>query len=193
LEADNYLVFYSDASLFAAQFPDVTNKVGPINFNYDGNGDVILIYDANGIIYQSVGFDDMSPYPLSPDGGGTALQIVDAAANINFASNWKESCPEGTPAAAYVLPCANSIDESLPQSIALYPNPVSKQLTVDLPEGLNENISYSIYDITGKQVLYVESLSANTLKINVAALYPGMYFLQINFDENSYAGSFIKE
>ncbi len=194
LAGGGYLVCYSDETKFNLAFPDVLNKIGPLEFNYDGNGDVILIYDDNGIIYQSVGFDDASPYPLSPDGGGTALQVVDVAANINFASNWMASCPEGTPGAEFVLPCNVSINDiQLSGLITVYPNPADNYVAIELTEQVTGLVMLMMYDITGKIVLQKEFESNNNTVVPIADLNSGMYYVKIINNQIEFSGSFVKE
>jgi len=193
IDGSSYLVFYSDATKFNTAFPDVSNKVGPIYFSYDGNGDVILIYDAAGKIFQSVGFDDASPYPLTPDGGGTALQIVDVEANINFASNWTESCPEGSPGAAYLTPCGIDIHDSNVETIAVYPNPATNQITLILPATISGITEVQIIDITGKIIMSKQyNTSINTM-LPVDQLTQGMYYLLVSNNNITYSGAFVKE
>lgn len=193
LSAESYLVFYSDLAKFNTQFPDIENKVGPLNFGFDGNGDVILIYDAAGILYQSVGFDDEAPYPAGPDGGGTALQILNVAENINDPANWIESCPEGSPGVEYTMPCANAVDDLIAEAgILLYPNPADASVTVNLPKEIPSEGIISIYDLSGKEIWQQEINSAST-QINITSLTPGIYFLHMHAGNWEATSSFIKQ
>ena len=191
--AESYLAFYSDAAKFATAFPDVTNKLGPLGFSFDGNGDVIVIYKADGVIYQSVGFDDASPYPLAPDGGGMALQIVDVMQNINFASNWKESCPEGTPGTVYLNPCQVNIDDVLVGELMVYPNPANQSITIELPELMNTASQVMLYDLNGKNVYTNNFNGLNNLHIPVYQLMPGIYMIKLQNGEITYTGTFVKQ
>lgn len=57
----------------------------------------------------------------------------------------------------------------------LFPNPVSEQLTVVLPEH-NSSLSYRIFDASGKQL---SQAALNTGKINVSGLSAGVYILEL--------------
>ena len=186
-----YLVLYQDEALFSSQFPDVTNKVGPLNFGFNDGGDIIAIYDQDGQIFQSVSFEDVAPYPLSPDGGGTALQIVSIGENMNKPSNWMESCPAGTPGSLLVMPCITGIDD-IPATtdLIIKPNPASTLINFEL-SGVTGNGTIEILDITGKHIV-LSSINGNSITINIADLTSGMYFVRIQFGELITTGKFIK-
>ena len=192
LPADGYLVFYQDAR-FQIQFPDVTNKIGPLNFGYDGQGDVILLYDDSGELFQSVGFDDEAPYPLSPDGGGTALQIVNIALNINDPLNWIESCPEGSPGVVYTAPCANAVEEIIVENnMSVYPNPSDEFISILLPGNSTGESQITISDLSGKILISKKIILPEETKLDIQSLPPGLYITQLLNEQNKYSTSFIK-
>lgn len=193
LNANSYLAFYTDGTKFTAQFPDVTNAIGPLPFGLSGSDDVLLIYDADGKIYQSVGYDDQAPYPLSPDGGGTALQMVNIYLNMNDAINWTESCPDGTPGSEYLTPCANAVDEEpLQTNIAVYPNPSNEYIAVVPPSGLYGSGALNIFDITGKLVYQSTVDLQTTTGIQLNNFSPGVYSIQLSDKGEMYWSNFIK-
>ncbi|MEZ5013293.1 MAG: lamin tail domain-containing protein [Chitinophagales bacterium] len=188
LADDNYLVLYADASKFNSRFPDIENTAGPLSFNFDNTSDVLLLYDASGKLYQSVSYRAEAPYPLSPDGGGTTLQLVDFSGNINDPLNWVESCPEGSPGEAYLLPCATDIFENAGQSIQVYPNPASQYIYVYF-ETNNNTGTICIRDLSGK-IFLEKSLDAPG-GISIEALPKGMYILQYAVDGKMYYSTFV--
>ena len=190
---EGYLVFYQDATKFNAQFPTITNKVGPLNFGFSTEGDVIQLFDGTNTIYQSVGYDNVAPYPLSPNGGGTALQLLNTALNLNTATNWTESCPEGSPGSEYLLPCATNIDEETISAFAIYPNPAENDITILFPEMLTGETSIMIVDLTGKILMANKVIQANSIQLNIENFAPGIYFVQIQNANDFVAKSFVKE
>ena len=187
-----YLVFYQDAAKFNSKFPDVTNKVGPINFGFDGAGDVISVYDASGQIFQSVSFEDQAPYPLSPDGGGTALQIINVSLNMNDPENWTESCPEGSPGSEFISPCANAIiTTAANNNLIIYPNPAQYEVVFELPSTLGKG-SINIYDVTGKIVSVIEVSESYLNTLDISRYYAGIYFVKAEFNGVQYTGTFTK-
>ncbi|MBK7035070.1 MAG: lamin tail domain-containing protein [Bacteroidetes bacterium] len=191
LEGENYIAFYTDEVKFSTQFPSVTNKVGPVDFGFNGTGDVILLYDATGNLFQSVGFDDDAPYPLAPDGGGYTLQIVNVSNNINDPLNWMSACPEGSPGAAYETPCTTEIiSEQINGSLFVYPNPAQEIIYVVLPENIN-GATCIITDISGKQLYSTITENSETININLSEFNSGMYLLRIMGNNIQYSASFI--
>jgi hypothetical protein len=105
LQGNSYLVFYQDLNLFTTQFPAITNLMGPMNFGFNGDGDVIRILDGNGRLFQSVCFNDTPPWPAEADGGGYTLELENENGNLNDGNNWFAGCPEGSPGTAYIPGC----------------------------------------------------------------------------------------
>ena len=191
LESEAYLVVFEDSGLFHAQFPSVTNAIGPLNFGFNNSGDVILLYDNNGALFQSVSFENETPYPLSPDGGGTTMQLINAADNLNDAFNWTESCPEGSPGAAFVTPCANSISDEAPISlISIRPNPATDIVTFTISELPGVGVLY-VFDVTGKLVT-TQRIESIATKVDVQTFNAGVYFVKMVFEDVQFTNSFVK-
>jgi hypothetical protein len=187
-----YLVFYEDAALFNAQFPSVTNKIGPLNFGYNSSGDVILIYDEYGNLFQSVSFENVAPYPLTPDGGGTALQLINIAVSINAPYNWTESCPEGSPGEAFVTPCANEIVAApTPTQLIIRPNPATNFVNFEL-QHFESNGVFDIIDITGK-IIYTADCNNSFISLDVSNYNSGIYFVQFRFGNEIVVEKFVKQ
>lgn len=66
----------------------------------------------------------------------------------------------------------------------IYPNPFSTTLTIDSKENIS---NFSIYDITGKQLIYV--FSKEELENASSQLHSGIYFLKLQF-ENGKTGNY---
>jgi hypothetical protein len=78
-----------------------------------------------------------------------------------------------------ILP--SSINELEALSVLIYPNPASNNLTVDLGD-LNEvNITIKLYDSSSK--LLFEKQSSSTLMIDISGFAKGMYSLELTTDE----------
>ncbi len=193
IAADNYLVFYQDAVKFNAAFPLVTNKVGPFNFGYSAEDDVIMIYEPDGKLFQSVGYIDQLPYPLSADGGGTALQLVDMAVNLNDPLNWMESCPDGTPGTAYI-PCETGVLTAEAENVLhVYPNPANAYVNILLPEGVTGSAALMVADITGKIVYNTQKSLNGNITLNISGFSAGLYSVAIVHGGEKYVAMFVKD
>ncbi len=195
IETNDYIAIYQDEIKFTTQFPTIENKVGPTNFGLSNEDDVIRIFKQDGILYQSVHYDSELPYPLSANGGGNALQIMNISENINDAGNWIESCPEGTPGGIFITPCVVSISETgILSAIYLYPNPATNSVMITTPfELLGNEIALSMFDLTGKEMLMQNFISQFEHEINIDHLPSGLYLIQIISGELKYNATLIKQ
>ena len=70
---------------------------------------------------------------------------------------------------------------------AVHPNPVTKQLTIDVDAQIE---SIQIIDLTGKTIKLIPQ---NTEVVNVNSLANGLYFLQVKTDKGIVSKKFIKK
>ena len=86
-----------------------------------------------------------------------------------------------------------SVDSfELENSISLYPNPTSTQLTIKLGDANDLPDTYEIYNMLG-QIINRKSISNSAdLTINSSALSNGMYFIRISKENTSTTLQFIK-
>ena len=81
--------------------------------------------------------------------------------------------------------------ENISSSIRLYPNPVHDNLNIKLPQADGSKVSYSVLNLSGQRIF---SGVLDNESLNVSALTPGMYFLQIKTNNGKQgAKSFIKK
>lgn len=62
--------------------------------------------------------------------------------------------------------------------VSIYPNPVNDVLSVDLT-GTNETVTFSIVDVAGKLVMNQTLVGGSVVKVDVASIDKGMYFVQL--------------
>ncbi len=78
----------------------------------------------------------------------------------------------------YDLSSLGVIDNSFETEISVYPNPTFGPLDIDLGK-IYENISVSVQDVQGKNVLEINRTSGKTISLNIQDLIPGMYLLTV--------------
>lgn len=91
------VILVADSTAFAARYPDV-----PILGVYEGQlsnqGERITLIDATGRTIFSVEYDDENEWPLSADGQGDSLILVEAGSDPNHPISWRASGKlNGTP------------------------------------------------------------------------------------------------
>lgn len=164
------------------------------NSQYPDNLDELYIYRPNGID-TTTGDIDSAAFSLNSgrvtfdatsnpacllfdgsDGGITITNITTTDSTISF-------CVNGN--------CTSKITNLKPTQLKFYPNPVSNQLFVELPE-IEKFAVVKIYDICGKNI-YNETLY-NTSKININTSYfsNGLYTISVITEIEKYNSKFLK-
>ncbi len=81
------------ASVYGSGFQMVS--VGYANANLSNGGETVTLVGPLGEILQSIAYDDVAPWPTSPDGGGRSLVIVDPLGDPSDPANWRASYYDG--------------------------------------------------------------------------------------------------
>ena len=81
-----------------------------------------------------------------------------------------------------------SVDENDAQTISLYPNPASEQVSFEL----DNDAQVSVFDMTGRKVSEMNATAGNT-QLNVSQLESGVYFINFRYANGSTAvAKFVK-
>jgi hypothetical protein len=99
LEPGQHFVLIRSLRDFRERYPEA-----PIFGQYEGKlsdkGETLTLYRANGEVWLQVTYDDNYGWPLSADGAGDSLVLVDALGEMNSRHNWRASTTlYGTPGA----------------------------------------------------------------------------------------------
>ena len=92
------ILLVNNAAAFAFRHPGVpvagTFQTGT---NLSNSGERLELLAANGAPIFDFTYDDIAPWPTSPDGGGFSLVLINPLANPNpaLAANWRASIAEG--------------------------------------------------------------------------------------------------
>ena len=115
-------------------------------------------------------------------------QSFTANTNGNYACQITNGCTIDTTACVAVTSIGVGISEnSINNQIAVYPNPTTSQITIDIEEKIKNIL---IIDITGKTV---KNLVPTNNTIDVSNLIKGIYFLQVQTEKGIINSKFIKE
>jgi hypothetical protein len=90
LSPGEYLVLVRNPQAFARRYPGVVIG-GVYQGSLSNKGEILVLKDAGGKIVTSVEYDDENGWPLSPDGRGDSLIIVDPNHDPNNPDNWRAS------------------------------------------------------------------------------------------------------
>jgi len=97
-----YFVLARDLASFATRYPGATAQ-GAYSGQLDNGGEQLVLKSAGGDTLISFAYDDVSPWPTSPDGTGPSLQRIDLAPNSsNGPENW--GAGPATPGSSFASP-----------------------------------------------------------------------------------------
>ena len=140
-------------------FPSVGLVVGNLNFGLSGGGELIRLYDANGVFIDQVRYDDDDPWPEEADGGGPTLELINPILDNALPESWAYSNNMyGTPGSENstyqglvtenILPVPT--DFMLGQN---YPNPFNPRTVIQYKVPTLGHVTITIYDILGREVI----------------------------------------
>ncbi len=185
-----YLVICIDTILFKSKYPNVNNIIGNTGFGLSGSGELIRLYDKNLVIIDSLTYDDNSPWPVSPDGQGSTLSLINPSLDNSKPENWKASLTHGTPGEIndVFTVLEHEISESFSYDLSQnYPNPFNPSTTIDFTLAENSDVELSVYNILGQkiEVIFNGNLEKGKHSFNFIAknLASGIYFYSLNIKD----------
>lgn len=194
---NNYLVLAKDMDLFSSSYPDINNVIGPFDFSLSGGGDQVRIFDNDGVLIDSVQYDDIDPWPVEPDGNGPTLELINPTLDNLLSESWAASTDNGTPGAQNSTydNLSSELKSIIPEKIHLYPpypNPFNPTTTIsfDIPNtvvGTMNASSLNIFNIKGHHVETLVNEIMKPGKHNIQwhpkNISSGVYFLQFKYGE----------
>ena len=86
-----YLVLCKDTLRFNNSFPHVGNYVGDLGFGLRGGGELVRLFNSDGLLVDEVEYDNSSPWPTEPDGNGPTLELLYPSLDNDLGENWAAS------------------------------------------------------------------------------------------------------
>jgi hypothetical protein len=161
------------------------NVIGPLDFGFAGGGELLRLFAPNGLLIDTVHYDDVLPWPTEPDGNGPTLELRNPFLDNAIAQNWIACDGHGTPGKTNcVMPGLSDIPEISGQCL-VFPNPVQSLVQVAISqEHLGKTAEISIYNQLGSLVLKSRSVVSGNLSFSADGLSNGVYFCRIVTDGN---------
>lgn len=128
-------------------------------------GETIKLIAPSGIIVDRVRYDNKAPWPLSAEGKGDFLRLIDPALDNHFAESWMSEL--------------NTSTENInpPLNIEFYPNPAQNLLFL---QSLDQKIvNVEILNTMGQLVKQARPNSYSA-HLNTSELNTGTYFVRVN-------------
>jgi len=186
VESDGYLILCRDVALFADHFPAVENVYGNMDFGFSGSGELIRLFNEEGVLIDTVNYMDDDPWPAEPDGNGPTLELILPHYNNALAQNWMASPEHGTPGqmnSYWVGISENNLSEKI--SMSVLPNPMNTSATISIEtDNIINNGTLSIFNAFGKEVKRIENINTKQFVIRKENLPQGLYLLRFISTEN---------
>jgi len=111
LAPGGYGVLIKNLAAFEERYGTGRNIVGTFTGSLDNGGERIVLASPSGVALQDFTYDDVAPWPTSPDGGGPSLEIIDPLASAADPANWRASALIGG------TPGVSSVDTAPPSVV----------------------------------------------------------------------------
>ncbi|MSQ78637.1 MAG: T9SS type A sorting domain-containing protein [Flavobacteriaceae bacterium] len=108
LKPQDILVIVADSTKFKAQYPNIKNFSGDINFNLSSSGEKLRIFNTSQKLVNIMEYRDSVPWPGLVSGNGYTMEIRDTSSDPSEGKNWFRGCLGGSPGEAYA-PCYDSV------------------------------------------------------------------------------------
>lgn len=139
-------------------------------------------------VFNGAGYIPLNPNNSSIGGPpymvGSNVILTSTPNNPNFCPGYTYASPpswrEANPAVATAIDNNNIAAQD---QVRIYPNPSNGILNIDFIDE-RQNAAITILDITGKQLITVPDTNYNNNVIDISALSPGAYLIELKFSEH---------
>ncbi len=183
---NGYLVLCEDREALTALFPGGKAVIGDFDFGLNNAGELLRLYDVNGVLIDSVPYDDESPWPVEPDGNGPTLELIRHDMDNSLPESWVASTDHGTPGYINSITGIAKKETGPARSITLfqnYPNPFNAVTFIKIRGAGQKETTLEIINIQGQIVrLFKVPPDAGQIKWDATGCGSGIYFCRLKVD-----------
>ena len=186
-----YLVLSKDTAVFSSFYPAIENVIGDMDFGLSGSGELLRLYNNEGILIDTVRYSDTDPWPTEPDGGGPSLELIAPMLDNGLAESWMASGGNGTPGEM------NSLMVSIPEeplieevSFNIYPNPMTTSSTIYIKT--DKTVHHGeliVYNAFGIEAIRLSNIFSNKVKLERKGLAEGLYIFRFSANDGELKGN----
>ena len=195
IEPESFLVVAKELVKFNAVYPGTDSVIGDLGFGLSGNSDKVRLYNADGLLLDSLTYDDEAPWPVDADGSGYSLELIDAQSDNALASNWRASTHAlGSPGLENGLSVSKESEVDIPETITLfqnYPNPFNPSTNITFEIPAQQHVSISVYSISGQRIATLTdapyAAGKYSLRWNASNNASGIYFYVLETGGKSFS------
>jgi glycosyltransferase involved in cell wall biosynthesis len=181
IAANGYLVLCRDTTAFKSLQPLVTNYLGNMDFGFSANGELLRLYNSEGLLIDTVHYGNDDPWPPEANGLGPTLELIKPSLDNAQPENWMASAANGTPGAMNSLIAEIKEKKNLKEkfAISVFPNPANENVYIWIhEENLIKNGLIQIYNSMGRKVFHKENIRSDKHEINVMDFPDGLYIVK---------------
>lgn len=159
IPANSRVILCSDTNLFLSIYSNVTSPLIQTKFQLNNKGDEIDLIDNQGKNIVSIHYDNQQPWPLTADGYGRNMELINDSLVASNPFSWRNGCMRGSPGAAFTK-CNEFIKVS---EINYHPPKFAASGDwLELYNHTNKTIDLSNYLVRNKYVYDTFAFPANT-------------------------------
>ena len=150
------MVLSNDLSKIKSKFSNLKQLLGPFDFGL-GKDDQVRIYNNNEKLVDSVHYQNIFPWPLKANGGGSTLELINPLLDNSNHSSWIASTEYGSPGYKVLQSQNLSIEDEMIIPIEMmllqpYPNPFNNSLIIPIEVNTNESAVLVITNLLGQRI-----------------------------------------
>ncbi len=195
IDAHSYLIVAESIAEFTSYFQQISTTLtgdfgsGATGFLLSNSGEKLLLFN-NGVLEDSVFYDDNYPWSENADGNGSSLQLRSYELNNAMPESWVANTNElCTPGKQNITSIYNQTPYNF--NVLVYPNPFCDNINIVLTNVGSYNVDLSIYDVMGRKVSCYSSITTidtnAEININTDIYKRGIYILKIVLDNGTYS------
>jgi regulation of enolase protein 1 (concanavalin A-like superfamily) len=192
LPANGYIVLCNDVTAFRTVYPtEQIALVGNISYGFGNPSDQVRLYDAAGILVDSVSYDAKAPWPTGASGTGRSIELLLPSLDNTLGQNWRTSTSaSGSPGRPNSLETYIINPPTVSVALACYPNPMASQTLVYYRLEQTGSVRLSLWDYLGREVLVVASseqaeIGDHQVVMTTDNLMPGAYLLRMEVTDGA--------
>ena len=193
IQGGGYIVVSRDTAAFNSHHINIPNVYGNLNFGLSSSGDMILLFDGNDNLIDSVMFGVSGEWTSLPNGNGPTLSLVNPQFDNTIAQNWSASNPYGTPGRLNDTYTKLDDENTAVTDFHLYnnyPNPFNPSTKIKYSVPSISHVQLKVYDLLGREIaeLVNDSKPAGAYEVDFNAengLPSGVYFYTLSVSGSS--------
>ena len=184
IPGDGYLILCRNIDKFRFLKPEIENIIGNFDFGLSSKEDMVRVYDAFGILRDSVHYLSEAPWPEGADGTGATIELTHPSLDNSLPQSWAILHPQGSPGDANFIDSDTTTVETSENITALkyFPNPFRNQMTLSFRVHQPTMVRALLHDQKGALIRSIinRELREGDYRVepNLSGLSPGVYFLE---------------